>query len=528
MNKPSAKKKPALTAKAALIFGSGTLTSRILGLIRDSLFFSIVPLDMRDAWVAAFRLPNFFRRLFGEGGLSVSFIPIYVGLVDSGDDKRAKKLASGVFTLLMSLALLFCGLAYVFMDQIIPIWLGGEGFTNVPGKLEMTITMARIMVFFLIFISLFAYFMALLNSHKKFGLSGYAPICLNISIITGLYLFKDSGQLMWAAAWAVVIGGILQASFLLPDIIRLKLFPKISLAPITPDVKKVLIKFIPTFFGVGVLQILTLVNTYFASQIRGAVNYLFMGDRLLELPLSLIAVSIGTTLLPTLSGYWNKGDKESFLISVSKHLSLFYFLAIPAAFGLWFLGGDIISVLFKRGEFNADDVVIVKDILKIYSVTLLMAGSLKILNQSLYAIGDTLSPALISGAGLAVHLFLAPSLMTRYGLNGLVLSTALISCLNVILCVTVIHKKNCVVALETNLKPFRKMLCSRHRDGNLPLFYKPMAMAKRTLYSRFPNATNSHRIGRRHLLWRRFYFASARANDSTEQVQKTIQLIRSC
>ena len=118
----------------------------------------------------------------------------------------------------------------------------------------------------------------------------------------------------------------LQALFLLPSVIKLGVVPGFSLRPFNRHVKKVLAKFLPAFFGVGVLQILALVNVYFASRVQGAVSYIYLGDRLLELPLSLIAVSIGTTLLPTLSGYWGRGETQTFLNSVSKHLSLFYFL----------------------------------------------------------------------------------------------------------------------------------------------------------------------------------------------------------
>ena len=446
MKKSSQAKKPAFTAKAALLFGSGTLTSRILGLIRDSLLFSLMPLDMKDAWLAAFRLPNFFRRLLGEGGLSVSFIPVYVSLLGEKDSEQRKALINGVFTLLMSVVSLICLICFFFMDSIITTWLSGSGFTDVPGKIEMTISMAKVMVFFLFFISLFAYFMALLNGLKKFTLSGYAPMFLNIGIISGLLLYKGQGNLAIASSWAVVIGGALQAFFLLPAVIRAGVLPKISNGFKSPAVKKVMLKFVPTVFGVGVLQILAMINVYFASQLQpGAISYIYLGDRLLELPLSLIAVSIGTTLLPTLSGYWGENKKDVFMGCLVRHLSLFYFLALPAAFGLWFMGTDIVDVLFSRGEFTASEVPIVGAILKIYCITLLAAGSLKILNQALYATGDTLTPALISIVGLSIHLFLAPVLMAKYQINGLVGSTAIITLFNLVCCVFVLQKKIAII-----------------------------------------------------------------------------------
>lgn len=441
MNQPAKTAPPKSTARSALLFGLGTLTSRILGLYRDSLIFSYLPLDVKDAWFAAFRLPNFFRRFLGEGGLSVSFIPIYVSLMGADGEAARRRLANGVFTLIMSLVLLIAGITYVFMEPIIRALLSGDGFTDVPGKIAMTVNMAQIMIFFLIFVTLFAYFMALLNSHKKFGFSGFAPLFLNLSIICGLLFFKSSHHLAEVAAYSVVVGGALQALFLLPPIIQLKITPKLSFNPLNKEVKRVFLKFVPTLFGVGILQIINLVNVYFASRIQGAISYMYLGDRLLELPLSLIAVSIGTALLPTLSDYWSRGEKDTFLTSVSIHLNLFYFLAIPSAFGLWFMGVDIIDVLFQRGEFHANEVAIVAAILKIYCVTLLAAGSLKILNQALFATGDTTTPAVISAFGLILHLIQAPYLMQRWGLNGLVLSTALVTSFNCLGVLIVLQKK---------------------------------------------------------------------------------------
>ena len=297
----STKEKPTLVAKSALLFGSGTLTSRILGLIRDALIAQILPKDVRDAWIAAFRLPNFFRRLLGEGGLSVSFIPIFVETREKGDSEAQKRLVSGVFSLLMSVVSFIWLLCFLFMEVIVQYWLGGEGFTSVPGKIEMTISMGRVMVGFLFFITLFAYFMALLNGVKKFGMTGFAPVLLNISIICGLYYFQDSESIYQVSAWSVVIGGALQAIFLFPALVKNKIVPLLSFKYcFDPSVRRVLKKFMPTVFGVGVLQILTMVNTYFASQLEsGAVSNMYYADRLLELPLSLIAVSIGTCLLYT-------------------------------------------------------------------------------------------------------------------------------------------------------------------------------------------------------------------------------------
>ena len=430
--KSKSKEKPASVAKAAILFGSGTLTSRILGLIRDALFFALLPIDAKDAWLAAWRLPNFFRRLLGEGGLSVSFIPVFVEARADHSPYRVRGLVNGVFTLLTSLAGLICLICIVFMEPIIEWWLQGDGFTKVPGKIAMTVSMARVMVSFLFCMSIFAYLMALLNGMKKFTLTGFAPVLLNMSIIVGLLIFRDSANIGMAAAWAVVIGGALQAGILIPAVAKLHLLPKFNFSAVRSSlVTKVLQKFAPTFLGVGVLQVLGLINVAFASQLqKGAVSYIYLGDRLLELPLSLIAVSIGTALLPTLSDYWAKNEKSLFLACLTQHLQLFLFLAIPAMVGLWFIGSDIVQVLFVRKEFRMEEVAVVAGILQVYCLTLFSAGTLRITNQSYYSRQDTLTPALIAIGGLIIHVIMAPYWMKLWGVKGLCFSTALTTTLN--------------------------------------------------------------------------------------------------
>jgi putative peptidoglycan lipid II flippase len=442
MSETDKNKKPFFVAKAALFFSFGTLSSRILGLIRDSLFFSLMPLDMKDAWLAAFKIPNFFRRLLGEGGLSVSFIPIYVSVLEKNNEDEKKALINGVYSLLMSMVSLICLISFIFMDQIVHYWLGGAGFAGVPGKLELTVQMSKIMILFLFFISLFAYYMALLNGVKKFTLTGFAPVLLNISMVLGLVLFEGHEKLAYASAWSVVIGGALQAFILIPSVRKARVWPHFTFNWSDKQVKKVLTKFLPTIIGVGILQILAVVNVYFASQLEpGAVSYMYLADRLLELPLSLIAVSIGTALLPMLSQYWSQQKTELFKRSIVQYICLFNLLALPAAFGLWFIGLDILDILFSRGEFKAREVVIVSDILKIFSFTLLCGGALKIMTQAFYAAGDTMTPAIVSFSGLMVHLVLAPYLMGIFGLNGLIISTSFITFLNLVLCFVILHFK---------------------------------------------------------------------------------------
>lgn len=443
MTKPQSPTPPDRLARAALLFGSGTLSSRILGLIRDALIFSLMPLDLKDAWFAAFRIPNFFRRLLGEGGLSVSFIPIYVATLESPEaDQKVKPLVNGVYSLLMGISLLICVFSYLFMDKLVGLMLSGDGFSTVPGKLETTVAMSEVMIFFLFTISLFAFLMALLNGQKKFTLTGYAPVMMNLAIIFALWWYQDHPQFAMASAWAVVIGGGLQALILVPAVFKLGIHPRWTWDVWNPQVRRVVAKFIPTVFGVGVLQFLAMLNLYFASQLpSGSITYIYMADRLLELPLSLVAVSIGTTLLPTLSSYWSRGDRTLFTETMSRQLGLFLLLALPATFGLWMVGEDIVAVLFQRGEFRAEEVPTVSWLLKIYGLTLITAGGQRVLSSAFYASGDTQTPAVVSLVGLLIHCVLAPYWMQKWGIYGLVGSTSFITFFNLALCLVLIQYK---------------------------------------------------------------------------------------
>jgi len=430
-------------AKGALRFGLGTLSSRILGLIRDILIASCLPLDLKDAWLAAFRLPNIFRRLLGEGGLSAAFIPQFVKSSEKGQ-RPAPGLVNGTFTLVFLLSFMISALAIFIIPWVVPIWLQGKGFSQVPGKVESTVFLAQIMFFFLLCMTCFSYFMALLNGLKKFSLTGFAPSVFNIVLVIILLVFQGDSRVSIYAAWAVLGGGLAQAAVLVPSLRRTGYFPQFSLSSMLfPEVRRVIKKFMPTLLGVGVVQALTFINLYFASQLpQGTVTYMYLADRLLELPLSLIGVSLGTALLPTLSDHWAEKKSDVFTDVLFRNLRIYLFLALPAAGGLFFLGPEIIQLLYVRGEFTQAEVLIVSDILKVYGLTLLSAGSLRLFNMSFYATEDTRTPAYISLGGLVVHCLMAPFWMDAFGVIGLCFSTALALFFNLIVAMGLFKRKH--------------------------------------------------------------------------------------
>ncbi len=420
-------------AKSAIYFASGTMMSRVTGLLRDNLLVTVFGVSVSDAWLAAFRFPNLFRRIFGEGALSACFIPLYVEYKDQKNERALAQLTAGVLGLLLCVLIPLTILFVLGMDSIISYWVHGKGFTDVPGKVEMTVTMTKIMFPFLLLMMLFAYFMAVLNAHKQFLLSALAPLFFNlIIIVASLYCYWSGFISAYFLSWAVIVGGVVQFAVLVPSFMRLKVpFDWQWKSLSSPPVQKVLKAFLPSVLGLGIIQLMGFVNTSFASELsEGAVTSIYLADRLLELPLSLVAVSLSATLLPTLSEYISQNNESGFKAELFKNIKLLFLLCVPAGVGLWMTSSLLVSVLYEGGEFKAEQGAVVAQIVRVYAFTLIGASLTRILGQAFYAEKKTMIPAVASFIGFVFHILVAPFLMDRWGLEGLVISTSIASFIN--------------------------------------------------------------------------------------------------
>ena len=253
----------------------GTMTSRVLGLVREMVLTAYFPRSITDAWTVAFRLPNVFRRILGEGALSVSFIPVFVE-AHHDSPERAKNVMYGVYTLLLLILTVLTCLGIIYIEPLINIMLD-ENYGNIPGKLELTYRMARIMFGFVFLVSTYAFFMGILNALGSFAIAAMAPTLFNISMIVSTLIpsekFPSPGD---GLAWGVLVGGALQLFLLIPVLRSKDYFPNIcwniSTLIKNPDVQKVFRNMLPGLFGLGLLQITTLVNQRFASELgEGAI-----------------------------------------------------------------------------------------------------------------------------------------------------------------------------------------------------------------------------------------------------------------
>jgi len=425
-------------AVSASVVALGTLSSRILGLVRDVLLVSLFPRLVTDAWYVAFRIPNMFRRLLGEGSLAVSFIPVFIDTLkgQSPEEKSsAYKLACSVFTLLAIAVGLFSIMGTLFIEDVIAVLVSGPSYMAVEGKYELTVKMAKIMFAFIFLMSLYAYFMAILNSLKKFAIPALAPCFLNVAIIVAALLPEDFSSFrgQWLA-WGVMIGGLLQVLVVVPSLVAIGFLPKPTFKLKSAKVNQVFKAFIPSMIGMGILQLTGFVNIQFASRLpQGSHSWIYLGDRILELPLSLFAVSLGTALLPTLSQFWSQGKKQEMAETVTHYMRLNYFIALPAAVGMWFLARPIVEVIFMHGQFDGTDAEQTASVVQVYAFALLAASGTRVLAQGFYATKNTWLPAVVSIVALSFHLVVAPHLMARYQVSGLVASTVMSAWINLIL-----------------------------------------------------------------------------------------------
>lgn len=404
--------------------GAGTLTSRILGLFRDVALGALFDRTVTDAWAAAFRAPNFFRRLLGEGSLSVSFIPVFIES-QAGDPTgaRARNFANAVYSMILILLGMLTLLGIAFIEPLFRLLLSDTFALNIE-KWELTLRMGRIMFGFVFFISTYAFYMGLLNILGSFGLPAVAPALLNISMLVFTFMpaewFPAAGD---GLAWGVLLGGFLQAAVLWGGLKMRGHLPQWSFHWRTSEVGQFLRRLGPGLVGMGVMQFFTLVNLYFASSLpEGAISYIYWADRLLELPLSLISVSLGTALLPTLSQAYSRGDRAAFREAARESFLMNSFLAWPAALGLFFLAGPIIEALFLHGKFSPADLVATTSVLQIYAVSVVWISWSRVLMPLFYAAQNTRYPMAVSLGSLGLHVVLAPVLMERWGLQGLLVS----------------------------------------------------------------------------------------------------------
>lgn len=419
--------------------------SRVLGFIRDILIAQYLGISMlSDAFFAAFRLPNFFRRVFAEGAFNSAFVPIFIEKIQNKrSDQDELFFVRNIFSILFYALLIFTLIFQIFMPFLMEILF--PGFFTDPEKSSTLINLSRITIFYLIFISLVSLCSGILNSIGKFAVPASAPIILNGTLISSVFVFGSiAPNYAYALSWGVFVAGILQ--FLWVFIFTIKsgflLYPKVP--RFNSDIKKFFKKLIPGIIGGNVMQINLLVDSIFASMITGAVSYLYYADRINQLPLAMIGIAIGIALLPALSRKIKAGENDGAIKLQNMALEVGLILVIPATLALTVLAYPIISSLFERGKFTSDESFFVAQALMFYSFGLPSYVLVKVMEPAFFSRGDTKTPMKIAFVCLIVNAACnAIFFVFELGYVGIVLASVISTYLNLtILITTLIRQKH--------------------------------------------------------------------------------------
>lgn len=428
--------------KAATTVGGWTAISRILGMLREMLMSHYMGASIiSDAFVVAFKFPNFFRRFFAEGALNAAFVPQFAGKLSEEGQDSAKRMATDVFSIMAWFLFGFVLLIELLTPYVIPVI--APGFSGTPERVELAITFTRITFPYILCMSLTALLAGVLNSVDRFWAASAAPILLNIAMILSLLMIPhttvSSGVLLSSA---VFIAGIFQLTWLYWSCMRQGLALSLHLPRITDDVRQVMRKMLPGMVGAGVMQINLLISQQFASFLPiGSMTYLYYADRLYQLPMSIFGVAIGTALLPGLSKLWRAQDTDQALHLQNKALTFALFMNMPAAVGLIVLSQSLIALLFGHGKFSDADVMQTAPALAAFASGLPAYVAAKVFTTTFFARNDTKTPVKVASFSILGNIILNFCFMPFFQHVGLALATSIAAYGQVIALAILLHKR---------------------------------------------------------------------------------------
>ena len=393
--------------RSTFIVSAMTMLSRVLGLVRDVVLLNVFGAGKDfDTFVVAFRIPNFFRRLFAEGAFSQAFIPVLTEYKTSRTHAEVQILISRVFGCLLTVMTLLTFIAMVAAPAILYIY--APGFHDDPAKFDLAVDMFRLTIPYLMFMSLTAFASSILNSYGSFSTPAFSPVLLNVAMIAGAWwLTPYMAEPIMALGWAVVVAGILQLAIQIPELWRKKLLipPKVDFKH--EGVERILKLMLPALFGVSVTQINLLLNTIWASFMQdGSVSWLYSAERMTELPLGLIGVAIGTVILPSLSARHAEQDQTKFRGMLDWAARVIMLVGIPASIALFMLSTPIIQALFERGEFTWEDTRMTALALQCMSAGVIAFMLIKVFAPGFYAQQDTKTPVRVGLIAVATNAIL--------------------------------------------------------------------------------------------------------------------------
>lgn len=430
-------------AKAAAVMGVTTLVSRIFGFVRDMVVAWAFGAGMvADAFYVAYRVPSLLRELFAEGSISAAFIPVFTRSLNEEGREEARRLARATFTVLIVILSIVTVAGIIAAPLVVSII--APGFHSASGgKFDLTVQLTRIMFPYLLFVSLAALAMGILNTLGSFAVSSLSSIMLSIFMICGVYVFAPRFSIpIYGLATGVIIGGIAQFVCQLPALSRRKMTLGWYFKPAHPGVIRIGKLIVPMILGLSVTQVNIFVNTVLSSLLKeGSITYLYYGIRLIHFPLGIFGVAMASAVLPALSAAAVKREYDEMRNTFSFAIRLILFITMPAMTGLIILRIPIISVLFQSRAFDYTATLGTAEALLYYSVGLWAFTGTRITAQAFYSMQDTKTPVKAASVAVVVNIIVSLLLMGPLQHGGLALATSLASMANLSVLIWALRRK---------------------------------------------------------------------------------------
>ena len=445
---------------STIVMAMATLLSRVAGLARDVLVARIFGAGLvTDAFFMAFTIPNLLRRFFAEGSLTAAFVPVFSNVYHKNGEEEAQRLANRCLTALsVVMVVIVCGgivLSPLFTRLI------GYGFSAIPGKLELTDFLNRLMFPYIGLVSVLALITGILNVRGHFFYPSLSPLFLNLCMIfSALFLRNFFSQPVYALAVGVLLGGVVQLVAQIPVLLGFKIYLKPDFRfRNDPTVQKIAGLMLPGIAGVAIYQINIITSRLLASFLpEGAVSYLYYGQRLFEFPQGIFIVSLAQAVLPMMSKQVAEENLEGVRDSLTFSLTLITLFTLPAITGLVLCARPIYALLFYGGAFDHVALDNTATALICYAPGLLFVGFSRIAAQTFYALQDTKTPVIVSFWTLIVNIAVGLILMNLYGFSGLAVGLTVSSVFNAVMLVILLQRKTGPFVRATFWRPIAKVV----------------------------------------------------------------------
>ena len=432
--------------RGVVTVGVWTMASRVLGFARDMLIAAMLGAGpVADAFFVALKLPNLFRRQFGEGAFNAAFVPSFAGMLQAEGKEAANRFAEETTAVMAFWLGGLTILGEIFMPQVLVVL--APGFSEIPEKFALAVDLTRITFPYLFLICLTALFSGVLNGLDRFAAAAAAPVLFNVfSILAMLGLTPYVANAGYALSWGVSISGVAQLALLVWAVRRAGMHIRLPRPRLTPRMRELFRKMAPGLVGAGVTQLNLAVDVIIASLLPpGTVALLYYADRIQQLPLGVIGTAVGTALLPLLARQVRAGEAKEAIATLNRALEFALFLTVPAALALAVSAFPIVWVLFGRGAFDIDSARLSAQALAAYALGLPAFVMVKVLAPAFFARGDTAQPVKIGMVSVALNLALNVAFMVPLRHIGPALATSIAAIVNCGWLALVLHREGQLV-----------------------------------------------------------------------------------